>query len=145
MNRRVKLTQKTSNIKLTQTQPVIKLAKKVPKVVLRQVGREGKEGKVGPAGPGLPTGGLTGDIIVKKTNADYDYEFKSPNELADKNYVQNFTVSSVVTVNHNLNKFPNVTVIDSAGDEVVGEVYYAGVNEAIIRFAHPFSGTITCN
>lgn len=66
-------------------------------------------------------------------------------EGSDKTFTLQFTVQSVVEVNHNLGKYPAVIVIDSAGDEVVGEVYYINTTQLVVTFANPFSGQITCN
>jgi hypothetical protein len=51
---------------------------------------------------------------------------------ADKSFTQAFTNQSSVTVNHNLSKRPAVTVIDSAGDEVAGQVTHNGTNSLTI-------------
>jgi hypothetical protein len=141
----IKLTHKSSNVKLTKKTPQINITQKIPKIVIKQVGFKGQTGPQGPIGLGLPAGGNEGDIIVKASDNNYDYEFKTPNQLADKTYSQSFTVSSVITVTHNLNKYPAIQVMDSAGDEVVGEIYYSSTNEAIVRFNNPFSGIVTCN
>jgi len=39
------------------------------------IGPEGPEGPPGPAGVGVPTGGTTGQILAKASNADYDDEW----------------------------------------------------------------------
>ena len=38
-------------------------------------GPTGSQGPAGPAGPGVVTGGFTGQVLAKKTNADYDTEW----------------------------------------------------------------------
>lgn len=43
-------------------------------------GPPGKDGAQGPAGPGVPTGGATGQVLAKKTAADYDAEWIDPPE-----------------------------------------------------------------
>lgn len=63
----------------------------------------------------------------------------------DKNFIQNFTASSVVTVTHNLNKYPAVNVKDSGGDQVEGDVLYNGLNEVVITFSSSFTGVVICN
>lgn len=64
----------------------------------------------------------------------------------DKNYVHNQTTSSDTwVIQHNLNKLPSVTVIDSAEEEVVGEITYDNINKLTIRFAAPFKGKATLN
>lgn len=60
---------------------------------------------------------------------------------ADKNYVYTqSTPSAVWTVNHGLNKFPTITVVDSAGSEVVGDYEYIDLNNATLTFAGAFAG-----
>jgi hypothetical protein len=44
------------------------------------------------------------------------------------------------TVAHNLGKNPSVSIVDSAEEEVVGEVQHLDVNNLIIRFSAAFSG-----
>ena len=48
--------------------------------------------------------------------------------------------SSTWTVIHNLNKYPNVTILDSAGTLVIGEIEYLSKNSLMLRFAAEFSG-----
>jgi len=61
-------------------------------------------------------------------------------------YVYNqLTPSTDWTINHNLNKFPTVTVVDSAGTEVWCEVYYIDSNTIKLQLSAPFSGTVYCN
>jgi hypothetical protein len=64
---------------------------------------------------------------------------------ADKNFTQAFTVTDTVDVAHGLNKYPAVSVIDTAGTEVEGDVDYTSLNNLTVTFSAPFSGTVTCN
>jgi hypothetical protein len=50
------------------------------------------------------------------------------------------SASNAWSVTHNLGYYPSVTVIDSGGSEVVGEVDYTNVNSLVIHFTSPFSG-----
>lgn len=68
-----------------------------------------------------------------------------PTGTGDLTFSQSFSSTSSVTVTHNLNKYPSVTVIDSAGDEVEGSVDYLSLNQLTITFSAPFSGTAICN
>lgn len=86
---------------------------------------------------------------INMSNKSVDVNF--PNVLRtpiiyDKNYlfIQN-QVSDEWIINHNLNKLPSVTVIDSAENEVVGEVEYIDLNNLKIKFANGFSGKATLN
>ena len=46
---------------------------------------------------------------------------------------------------HNLNKFPAVSVIDSAGNEVIGDIIYDDENQVTLKFEGGFKGTATLN
>ena len=50
------------------------------------------------------------------------------------------TASSEWVVNHNLHKRPSVTVVDTGGNKVMGEVEYLSDDELVIRFSSPFVG-----
>ena len=64
----------------------------------------------------------------------------------DKNYVHNqIAPVSSVTINHNLGKYPSVTVIDTANSVVIGDVTYIDVNSLTLSFSAPFSFTATLN
>jgi hypothetical protein len=91
------------------------------------LGPEGPQGAQGPQGPQGATG-AQGDPGV-----------------SDARYQQSFQPTTLVTVNHNLGKFPAVTVYDSAGDEVEGSVHYMDVNTLTVSFAAAFSGTVILN
>ena len=53
--------------------------------------------------------------------------------------------SSVWTINHNLNKYPSVCVVDSSGSEVIAEVEYTSLNSVIIRMTSAFKGKAYLN
>jgi hypothetical protein len=63
----------------------------------------------------------------------------------DKNYIQSFTVSSSVTVAHNLQKYPAVTVVSSAKQVIICDIDYIDMNTLTVNFTAPFSGTVYCN
>lgn len=54
--------------------------------------------------------------------------------------------AAVWVINHNFTgKFPSVTVVDSAGSEVVGDVRYTGPKQVTLSFAVEFSGKAYLN
>jgi hypothetical protein len=56
------------------------------------------------------------------------------------------TPAALWTVNHNLNRYPGVTVIDSTNREVFGgRVVYLSANTLTISFGGAFSGKASCN
>lgn len=95
-------------------------------VVGREVGEPGPPGPPGPQGPAGPQGptGSGGDL----------------------SYVHTQTVASTLwVVAHNLGKFPAVTVVDSGGNVVVGDVSYIDMNTVAIGFTAIFGGKAYCN
>lgn len=53
--------------------------------------------------------------------------------------------SSEWSITHSLGKYPSVSIIDTAGSQVEGEVTYISLNEIKIEFSSPFSGKATLN
>lgn len=78
----------------------------------------------GPAGPKGDSG---------NAGADAHYPHSQP------------TPADVWTIAHGLNKFPSVTVFDSAGDEVEGAISYPNANTVVLTFSAAFSGTAYLN
>lgn len=82
--------------------------------------------------PVIPT--KTSDIIndsgyiTEAEGGDSHYEFTQA------------TPSATWTVNHNLGKIPAITVIDSAGSEVVGSYTHTDANNTVLEFSGAFAG-----
>ena len=55
------------------------------------------------------------------------------------------SASASWTIQHNLEKYPSVTVIDSANDVVYGNTTYIDENNLTINFSAPFSGKAYLN
>jgi hypothetical protein len=92
---------------------------------------------------------LTGDIVVETADipdlqSDLDSKQNIGTNYDDRNFSQAFNASSVV-VNHNFGKYPSVIVIDSGGDEVVGNIVHNSANQLTITFSASFAGTVYCN
>lgn len=108
----------SSRIVLNKRDKTIKIVNRNNSVKLSQSKQTIKlehSGKVGPAGPG------------------------------DKNFEQSFTNQSTIIVDHNLDKFPAVTIKDSAGDEVEGSIEHITKNSIRLTFSSSFSGMVICN
>lgn len=68
------------------------------------------------------------------------------NNDSDKHFIFNQESSANVwNINHNLNKRPSVTIVDTGGNEVIGDVIYTSLNNIVIHFSNPFSGTAYLN
>lgn len=59
--------------------------------------------------------------------------------------ITSFTTFAAGVVTHNLGKYPAVTVVDTAGDEVIGDVSYDSVNQLTVTFSSATGGTVYCN
>lgn len=117
----------------------------------------GARGPAGPRGPGtlisdgLPesTDGFDGDIYIDSEDGSF-YGPKVNGEWPeDPTYVLSATkrkvhlqgmASSVWSITHDLGGRPSVTVVDSAGTVVIGEIGYNSDTEVTITFTAPFSG-----
>lgn len=65
---------------------------------------------------------------------------------SDKQFEYNQeTASATWVIEHNLEKFPSVTVLDSAGNIVLGEISFDSNNQITITFSSPFSGVAYLN
>lgn len=53
--------------------------------------------------------------------------------------------SSTWTIEHNLERHPSVTVVDSSGNMVMGETFYDNNNNITLTFAAPFAGKAYLN
>lgn len=117
----------------------------------------GATGPIGPRGPGtvvgagLPmhTDGFNGDIYID-TDTGYYYGPKTAGEwpgvplyIADttrRHVHTQASASATWTVTHLLGGRPSVTVVDSSGTVVVGEVRYDSATVVTVLFTTPFSG-----
>lgn len=52
---------------------------------------------------------------------------------------------STWTIDHPLNKFPSVSIVDSAGNLVIGDVQYVSTSQVIVSFVAQFSGRAYLN
>lgn len=59
-------------------------------------------------------------------------------------FTQNTAAASWVIV-HNLGKYPSVTVCDSSGHAVIGDVQYDSLNQLTLNFSAPFAGSANLN
>jgi len=101
-----------------------------PKGATGAKGDPGDNGATGPAGPQgeLGTQGPQGIPGV------------------DSNFVYNQPVPSTSwSLTHNLNKMPSITIVDSAGTVVEGDIQYVDVNNIVVTFSYAFSGQAILN
>jgi len=91
-------------------------------------------------------------VITDSQAANPKYKTKSAtleslsNAGLDKNFVfTQGTPTTTWTIQHNLNKFCSVTVVNSANEIVIGNVEYIDKNEVRLTFSAAFSGAAYFN
>jgi hypothetical protein len=90
-------------------------------------GPPGPAGPAGAPGPPGPAGGPQGE--------------PGPPGPVGGNYIHTQALPSATwTIVHGMSFRPNVTVIDSAGDEVEGDISYVDANTLVLHFSGGFSG-----
>lgn len=78
--------------------------------------------------------------------SDLPYVVGNPASGNDKSYTHDQTTpSDTWTINHFLDKFPSVSIVDSAGTQVEGEVVYESINQLVVTFSGAFSGKAYLN
>jgi len=117
-------------------------------------GLKGDVGSIGPAGPQGPEGTVYVDpdpppapTVEGHMWYDEDDETLDPfswNELSDKPLLQyvhdQSTPSATWNIIHNMGYFPSVTVVDSAGSEVMGDVQHMNAYTVVVTFGAAFGG-----
>lgn len=79
----------------------------------------------------LVSEGTTGKLVFKSAG----------DGIGDKHFAHTQSVASATwVVTHNLGKYPSVSVVDSAGELVVGQVDYNSINQTTLTFVGAFSG-----
>lgn len=99
----------------------------------------------GVAGPpntlalGSVTSGATAAVSITGIAPSQTINFVLP---VGGNYSHTQSVSSATwTITHNLGFRPAVSVVDSGGNHVIGDVNYISVNALTISFSAPFGGS----
>jgi len=82
------------------------------------------------------------NVVVVDANGKVSYN----TDAYDKHYTHDQSVSSNQwTVTHNLNKYPSVQVVDSAGNFCIGQITHNSVNELTLDFNSSFGGKAYLN
>jgi hypothetical protein len=93
---------------------------------------------------------ITNEVLHTDTNGAIKFTpfstILADTGVSDKNFVHTQSSSSATwTVTHNLNKKASVTIVDSMGTTVVGQVDYVNDNVVTISFKSAFSGKAFIN
>jgi hypothetical protein len=91
---------------------------------------------------------------IENSDIDYYYYYGDLSDTSIKDFITTFdktfvyiqnTPSNIWNITHGLNKYPSVTIIDTANTIVEGDVVYMNENEVKITFSAPFSGKASLN
>lgn len=89
------------------------------------------------------------DVISTTTNRTVKLTYRDNTFISDNYnyaYIHNQTVpASSWSITHNLNKYPSVTIVDTANSEIIGEVVYNNNNTLTLTFSASFSGKAFLN
>lgn len=129
----VTVAQNTNSITTTQTVNNVSVASVGLQGPPGSTGATGPTGAAGSQGPQGPQGetGPQGPQGIAASHATYTHN-------------QN-TSSSTWTITHNLNCFPSVMVVDSAGSVVYGNIEYLDANSLRLTFVAAFGGKAYLN
>ena len=73
-------------------------------------------------------------------------DLKNRLEISGSNHVHTQQVASDIwEINHSLNKYPSVTIVDTSGNLVVGSVHYISTSKIVVKFSAPFAGVAYLN
>lgn len=78
---------------------------------------------------------IQADKTLGKVEGAGDKEYVFTQSVAEKEW----------EIVHDLDKYPSVTIVDSGGNEVVGDVTYLTKNKLTVSFTAPFSGKAYLN
>lgn len=98
----------------------------------------------------LPQPGSPGTLYITSDD-DGQYRWKngmyvSLFVLKDRTFVHEQGVpSNIWNIQHDLNKYPSVTIMDYYGNEYDGDITHVNINNIIIEFSLPFNGIATLN
>jgi hypothetical protein len=101
-------------------------------------------------GGGGVSGGGDSDIVVDtamsstSTNPVQNKVIKAYVDARSMIHLQP-SASDTWVIEHNMNRYPSVTVVDSAGTEVIGEKIYNSENQVTLKFSSPFAGKAYLN
>lgn len=91
---------------------------------------------------GIPLGGLSGQYLRKLSDTNYHVGWVSG---TSQYYTHNQTTEKTEwIVNHNLGRYPSISVLSVGAVEVLCEIVHVSTNQARIYFNQPYKGLAQC-
>lgn len=127
-----------NNVTVERTENVVEIS---------TIGVQGPRGKGVLHGEGVPSNslGIDGEFYID-TSVNKMYGPKTSGSWGDPvnlggTYVHTQDVASDTwVINHNLDYYPNIEIVDSAGNDVVGNYQFVNANTLVATFTDPFAG-----
>lgn len=127
-----------NNVTVQRTENVVEIS---------TIGVQGPRGKGVLHGEGAPSDslGIDGEFYIDTTiNKMYGPKVSGswgdPVNLGGTYVHTQDTASDTWVINHNLDYYPNIEIVDSAGNDVVGNYQFVNANTLIATFTDPFAG-----
>lgn len=128
----------TNNVNVTRVENNVEIS---------SIGPQGPRGKGILHGEGPPSNsiGIDGEFYIDtiinkmygpKTNGEWGGAVNLGGTYV---HVQD-TASQTWVINHNLDYYPNIEIVNSANISVVGDYQYVNANLVVATFAYPFAG-----
>lgn len=125
-----------SYVTVTKTKTVSTVEKPIEQIL--EIHDPGVAGPPNVLAVGSVTQGPTAQVTITGGTPSQTLNFVLP---VGGNYTHNqITSSSTWTITHNLGFFPAVSVVDSGGNYVVGDVTYVSQNVVTVSFSSSFGG-----
>ena len=106
--------------------------------VFEKIKKEIKNASVGSSGGG------GGTDVTSVSQLNNDLGFITEEQIKQHVHTQ-ISPSSTWVVSHGLNKYPTVTITDSADNEILGDMRYQGLNSIVVTFGFPITGKLICS
>lgn len=127
------------------TEPVVQTVQ-ISQGLAGPAGPTGPEGPAGPAGATGPTGPAGSGGVTEFNGRTGNVSLEESDITAVNTYSQEFMIPTAsATVTHNLGCYPSVTIVNTSGDTIVGDVQYLDSNTVLISFTGANVFTVYCN
>lgn len=91
---------------------------------------------------GIPAGGLQGQTLKKRSGNDYDAEWSTSGAAYYTHNQQSAATEWII--NHNLGRYPAISVMSVGLVEVLSDVVHVSANQARVYFSQPYAGLAQC-
>lgn len=113
------------------------------KASIVSTGPRGIQGVQGIQGKGLNFD-WQGTALGVKVDGDESFQYAELRPDSTFTYVQ-VIAAKVWKIEHSMGKYPSVTIVDTAGSEVEGDILYVDINNLQFTSAYEFSGKAYLN